>query len=255
MQDDLQPQIEDAINKLSVLNDDIERMKSIEGALDLTEQSLQESAQSARELTNSARNTQQHLGDVLVTLRDLVGVLSTLDQTAIMRQLQLSSASQTRALESHRESLEQSINESSNTVTSAIQRTSDHIDEVATQNRRHVTQTIISQSASIETAVQNASESAKNDRRDQTAELVRTSDDVAKRIDQQVIKSGELVANRVTDAVTATGEATLNQVKDATTELDATTRRTVAPVKWVGTLTLLTSIAVLVIAVLIFLNN
>ena len=35
---------------------------------------------------------------------------------------------------------------------------------------------------------------------------------------------------RVTDAVTAGSEATLNQVKDATTELEATTRRTAAPV-------------------------
>ena len=255
MLDDLQPKIEDALNKLSELNDDIERMKSIEGALELTEQSLQESAQSVRELTDSAQSTQQHLDSVLVTLMDLVGVLSTLDQTAIMRQLQLSSSNQSRELESHRESLQKSIKHSSDSVASAIQRTSDHMDEVAAQNRRHVTQTIISQSASIEAAVQNAAESAKNDRRDQTAELVRSGDTVGKRIDQEVIKSGEAVAKRVTDAVTASSESVLNQVKDATTELDATTRSTVAPVKWVGVLTLLTSIAVLIIAVLIFLNN
>ena len=60
---------------------------------------------------------------------------------------------------------------------------------------------------------------------------------------------------RLTDSVTASNESILNQVKDATIELDATTRSTVAPVKWVGVLTLLTSTAVLVIAVLIFLNN
>ena len=244
MLEDLQPKIEDALNKLSELNDDIERMKSIEGALELTEQSLQESAQSARELTDSARSTQQHLGDVLVTLRDLVGVLSTLDQTAIMRDIK-----------SHRESLEQSINEFSGSVTSAIQRTSDYMDEVATQNRRHVTQTIISQSASIEAAVQNASESAKIDRRDQTATLIQSNDAVGNRIDEAVDKRGEAVAKLVTDTVTATSEAVLNQVKDATTELDAATRNTVVPVKWVGALTLLTSLAVLVIAVLIFVND
>ncbi len=255
MLDDVQPKIEDAINKLSELNDDIERMKSIEGALELTEQSLQESAQSVRELTDSARSTQQHLDSVLVTLIDLVGGLSTLDQTAIMRQLQLSSTHQTRNLESHRESLEQSINESSDSVTSAIQRTSDHMDEVATQNRRHVTQTIISQSASIEAAVQNAAESAKNNRRDQTAELVRASDAVGKQVDEAVVKSREAVEKRVTDTVTASGEAILNQVKDATTELATTTRSTIAPVKWMGVLTLLVSIAVLVVIVLIFLNN
>ena len=60
---------------------------------------------------------------------------------------------------------------------------------------------------------------------------------------------------RLTDSVAATDEAIRNQVKDATTELDATTRSTVAPVKWVGVLTLLVSIAVLVVAVLIFLND
>ena len=60
---------------------------------------------------------------------------------------------------------------------------------------------------------------------------------------------------RVTDAVTAGSEATLNQVKDATTKLAATTRSTIAPVKWMGGLTLLVSIAVLVIAVLILIND
>ncbi len=240
MLDDLQPQIEEAINKLSELNDDIERMKSIEGALDLTEQSLQESAQSVRELTDSARSTQQHLGDVLVTLRDLVGVLATLDQTAIMRQLQLSSANQTRDLESHRESLEKSIKISSDSVTSAIQRTSGHMDEVATQNRRHITQTIISQSASIETAVQNASESAKNDRRDQTATLIRSNDEVGNRINQAVDKSGKAV---------------LKQLDDRSTELAETTRKTVAPVKLMAWSTLLISIAILAVAALILINS
>ncbi len=240
MLDDLQPRIEEAINKLSELNDDIERMKSIEGALELTEQSLQESAQSVRELTDSARSTQQHLGDILVTLRDLVGVLATLDQTAIMRQLQLSSASQTRDLESHRESLEKSIKSSSDSVTSAIQRTSDHIDEVATQNRRHVTQTIISRSASIETAVQNASESAKNDRSDQTATLIRANDEIGNRINQAVDKSGEAV---------------LKQLDDRSTELAETTRKTVAPVKLMAWSTLLISIAILAVAALILINS
>ena len=91
-----------------------------------------------------------------------------------------------------------------------------------------------------------------------TDAVARTSNEVRTEIGrnqedaQQDLAAAE---HRLTDAVTAGSEATLNQIKDATAELEATTRSTVAPVKWIGVLTLLISIAVLVIAVLIFLND
>ena len=45
------------------------------------------------------------------------------------------------------------------------------------------------------------------------------------------------------------------QVKEATTELGETNRRTVYPVKWVGVLTLMVSVAVLAITVLIIITQ
>ena len=72
---------------------------------------------------------------------------------------------------------------------------------------------------------------------------------------ENVQKDLTTTERRLTNSVAASSESILNRVKDATAELDITTRSTVAPVKWVGVLTLLVSIAVLIIAVLILLND
>ena len=137
-----------------------------------------------------------------------------------------------------------SLNEASTSLTN-VARALDRIDAqtllTAIDNQGSVVvDEVRSGNASLESSIERSTKAARVDRRENT---------------DRTTQKMESVGVQVTDAVTAGGEAILNQVKDATTELDATTRTTVAPVKWVGVLTLLTSIAVLVIAVLIFLNN
>lgn len=104
-----------------------------------------------------------------------------------------------------------------------------------------------------------------NSRDDMAATATRITDAVAhtsNEVRNEIGRNREIVqqdltavGQRLTESITTSSEVVLNQVKDATTELDATTRSTVAPVKWVGVLTLLVSIAVLVVVVLIFLND
>lgn len=137
-----------------------------------------------------------------------------------------------------------SLNEASTSLTN-VARALDRIDAQTLLNAIDNQGSVIvhevrSGNATIENAIQSKADQASDERRT---------------FRENVDSAFVMTRTQITDSVTATGEAMLNQVNEATAKLDATTRSTVAPVKWVGVLTLLTSIAVLVIAVLIFLND
>lgn len=191
-----------------------------------------------REKIEDAQNRLARLGTDINRMKEVEEAFAETDQRFA------DTASRVTRLTDVTQAAHHSLNEASSSLTN-VARALDRIDAqtllTAIDKQGSVVQgEVRSSTESIESAIERSAESARVDRRENTDKTVQKVEEIGK---------------TVTDAVTGGNEATLNQVKDATTELEATTRRTVAPVKWVGVLTLLISIAVLVIAVLIFLND
>ncbi len=237
MLEELQSKIEASNTQLSRLSNDIEQMRSIEDALVATDQSISASANELKSFVDAASRTHQSLIDTADAFKDAADALGNIDAVKLSESIKDGTDKIRADIDRNQESSQRNLTTLEQRLSAAVgtsaEATINQVKDANTELGETTRQTIISQSASIETAIQNATESAKADRHAQTAELVSANDAVGKRTD----------------------EAIINQVKDATTELGETTRRTVDPVKWVGVPTLMVSVAVLAITVLILITE